>query len=170
MAKYNYEKKDNTYLTPPALIRGGLSLLALEKNQIKVDKFDLDVCCSNNNIPAKRHYKNGEFDGLAEPWAEYNWCNPPFDECKKWVIKAYNEAKLGKTTIMLIPARTETAYFHDYILYNPNVEVVWLRKGHRFLDPETKQEMGVFKNALAFVIFRGIKSGVVEETKEALAV
>ena len=58
---------------------------------------------------------------------------------------------------MLIPARTETAYYHDYILNKDNVKVVFLRKGFKFINPETMKEMGVFKNALAFIVFRGIE-------------
>ena len=79
---------------------------------------DCDVCCSNENVPAYNYFKYGQKDGLRESWFKYNYCNPPFDECKKWVQKAYGEQFKGNTTIMLIPVRTETAYWHDYILYN----------------------------------------------------
>ena len=65
------------------------------------------------------------------------------------------EQQLGRTSILLIPVRTETKYWHDYILYNPDVDIYWLRKGYKFLNPETKEEMGVFKNALALVLFKG---------------
>ena len=122
-----------------------------------MDKFDCDVCCSLENIPARYYYKYGLKDGLNEPWMDYNWCNPPFDNCAKWVKKAYGEQLVGRTSILLIPVRTETAYWHDYILHNENVEIYWLRKGPKFLDPNTKQEMGVFKNALALVLFKGVK-------------
>ena len=157
MPKYSYEKKANTYLTPGILIQKALTLLASEKNEYLTNKFDCDVCCSNENVPAYNYFKYGQKDGLRENWFKYNYCNPPFDECKKWVQKAYGEQFKGNTTIMLIPVRTETAYWHDYILYNKNVEVCWLRKGFRFINPDTKKEMGIFKNALAFVIFRGIE-------------
>lgn len=156
-AKYVYTKKDNTYLTPPSLIQRGLQLLAVHKKLPSVEKFDLDVCCSDENIPAKEYFKSDSHNGLYEPWRKYNWCNPPFDECKKWVQKAFGEQQSGNTTIMLIPARTETAYFHDYILHNENVEIIWLRKGYRFLNPQTKEPMGIFKNALCLVLFKGIE-------------
>ena len=157
MAKYSYEKKDNTYLTPPELIDKALQILALETQQKLIEKFDCDVCCSNENIPAVNYFKNGVKDGLIESWYSYNYCNPPFDECKKWVQKAYGEQQQGKTSILLIPVRTETAYFHDYILHNPDVNIIWLRKGYRFINPQNNEPMGVFKNALAFVVFRGVK-------------
>lgn len=155
MAKYTYGKNDNTYLTPPSLINKGLQILALNKGVTGIEKFDVDVCCSNKNVPAALHYTYPEHNGLTENWGEYNWCNPPFDECPKWVKKAFVEQQLGRTSILLIPVRTETKYWHDYILYNPDVDIYWLRKGYKFLNPETKEEMGVFKNALALVLFKG---------------
>ena len=158
--KYQYTKNFNTYLTPPKLIEAGLRVLAEEKGVAFAEKFDCDVCCSNENVPAKYYYKYGLKNGLQENWMEYNWCNPPFDECKKWIGKAYMEQQKGKTSILLIPVRTETKYWHDYILFNPNCKIVWLRKGYRFLNPETKEEMGVFKNALALVVFRGVNGRV----------
>lgn len=158
MGKYNYEMNDNRYLTPPVLIENGLRLLAQLKGVSTIEKFDLDVCCSNHNVPALEYYSYPEHDGLAEDWKDYNWCNPPFDQCSKWIKKAYNESLKGRNTVMLIPARTETKYWHEYILYpeTKNVEVVWLRKGYRFLNADNGEEMGIFKNALAFVIFKGI--------------
>lgn len=158
MPKYNYEKLSNTYLTPRILIDKALQILALEKGTSIMDKFDCDVCCSNENVPANTYFKYGIKDGLKEDWMQYNWCNPPFDECQKWVIKAYNEQCKGKTSILLIPVRTETKYWSDYILYNPNVTIYWLRKGYKFINPETKKEMGVFKNALALVLFKGVSN------------
>lgn len=161
MPKYSYEKNDNTYLTPYSLIKRGLQILnQLKGHTIVSERFDLDVCCSNTNIPANNYYTHPEHDGLRENWMEYNWCNPPFDQCKQWVQKAYGESLKGNTTIMLIPVRTETSYWHEYILYKENVDIHWLRKGYRFLNPKTKEELGVFKNALAFVVFKGVKDGV----------
>lgn len=145
--KYNFEWNENDYKTPSVLYEK-----ALEK--FGVDKFDLDTCCTDENIPAKEYYKNGQKDGLKENWRAVNWCNPPFNECRKWVAKAFLESKKGNKIAMLIPARTETAYFHEYILHNPDVEIDFLRKGYKFLN-RANEEMGVFKNALAIVYFMG---------------
>lgn len=100
-----------------------------------------------------QHYIDGKKDGLTRPWEILNWCNPPFNQCDKWVKKAYLEQKKGNETVMLIPVRTETKYWHDYILFNKNVEIHWLKKGYAFIDPDTNKLMGVFKNALALVFF-----------------
>ena len=135
----------NDYKTPPVLYEKALKFFDLEK-------FDCDVCCSEKNIPAYNYYIEGEKNGLVEDWFPYNWCNPPFNECAKWIKKAYEEQQKGHVTCMLLPVRSETRYWHDYILYNPKVHIDWLRKGYSFLNKDNK-EMGVFKNALALVYF-----------------
>lgn len=150
MSKYNFEQKRNDYETPPELYNIALMLLG-------ADEFDLDVCCSRKNIPAKKHYILGEYDGLTNDWEKLNWCNPPFDECSKWIKRAFQEQKDGNSTMMLLPVRTETKYWHDYILYNPHAHINWLRKGYEFINPETDKPCGVFKNALALVLFEGHK-------------
>ena len=150
MSKYNFEQKRNDYETPPELVRMALENFTFEY------KFNLDVCCSRENIPANAYYKFGEKDGLKENWAYLNWCNPPFNECAKWIKKAFEEQQKGNSTIMLIPVRTETKYWHDYILHNKNVDILWLRKGYQFINPDTGKQCGVFKNALALVYFTKI--------------
>lgn len=156
MTKYAYTKEKNDYLTPPELVKLGLQLISNVKGTASIDKFDCDVCCSIENIPALHYYRDGETDGLITPWKLYNWCNPPFDECIKWVAKAYYEQQIGNTSVLLIPVRTECKYWHDYILYNKNVQITWLKKGFRFLNADSLQPMGVFKNALALVLFKGV--------------
>ena len=146
MTKYNFKNLRNDYMTPPELIELALKIKGVEY-------FVLDVCCSKKNIPALYHYIDGKKDGLTRPWEILNWCNPPFDECDKWVKKAYVEQQKGNETVMLIPVRTETKYWHDCILFNKNVKIHWLRKGHSFINPDTNKPMGVFKNALALIFF-----------------
>ena len=143
--KYNYTMNANDYKTPPELYQKALKFIGQEH-------FSCDVCCSERNIPAIIHFIEGERNGLTEDWEYYNWCNPPFNECKKWIEKAFKEQQEGNTTCMLIPVRTETKYWHDFILNNPAIHLEWLRKGYKFLD-KNNNEMGVFKNALALVYF-----------------
>lgn len=146
--KYNYNFNENDYKTPPEIYEQALKYF-------HVEKFDCDVCCSEKNIPADVHYINGETDGLTAEWHDVNWCNPPFNECQKWVKKACKELQKGHLSAMLLPARTETAYWHEYILCNPYIDVRFLRKGYKFLNKDN-EEMGVFKNALALVYFQPI--------------
>lgn len=144
--KYNFEFKENNYKTPPILYQKALDRWGIER-------FCLDTCCSDKNIPAMFHYREGSLDGLSEHWVHYSWCNPPYNECKKWIKKANSEnIKHNIKIAMLIPVRTETKYWHDYILNNPRVTIEWLRKGYKFLNKDN-EEMGVFKNALALVYF-----------------
>lgn len=80
------------------------------------------------------------------------FCNPPYGrELGRWVEKAFREGHKDNTlVVMLIPARTDTTYFHDYILNRAEV---------RFVPGRIK--FGDSKNAAPFpsmiVIFRGAK-------------
>lgn len=63
------------------------------------------------------------------------FCNPPYGrEVGKWVRKAYEEAQSGTTVVLLIPARTDTTYFHDYIY--GKAEIRFIRGRLRFTDEE----------------------------------
>ena len=80
-------------------------------------------------------YFTKEDDGLTKNWSgERVFCNPPYGrEIPYWVKKCYEENKLNNTFIvMLIPARTDTSYFHDYI-YNKQ-EIRFIRGRLKFND------------------------------------
>ena len=63
------------------------------------------------------------------------FCNPPYGrEIGKWVRKAYEEAQYGTTIVLLIPARTDTAYFHDYIY--GKAEIRFIRRRLHFTDED----------------------------------
>ena len=80
--------------------------------------FTLDPCCTHENAKCDKHYTQKE-NGLLQDWSgEIVFCNPPYGrEIGKWVEKAYREAINGKKIVMLIPARVDTKWFHQY-LYN----------------------------------------------------
>jgi site-specific DNA-methyltransferase (adenine-specific) len=64
---------------------------------------------------------------LRQDWGGHVvFCNPPYGrELPKWVEKAYNESKKpGTTEVMLIPARTDTRYFHDYIYHKAEIRFI----------------------------------------------
>lgn len=83
--------------------------------------FQTDVCALPENAKCK-HFYTPEQDGLAQEWSGACWCNPPYGrQIGKWVRKA-SESKA--TTVMLIPARTDTAWFHDYIYGKAEVRFV----------------------------------------------
>ncbi len=157
--KYNFTQKRSDYLTSKKLLDVVFTVMS-ECKIVHNNKFDLDVCCSKKNIPADKHFIEGVKDGLTEDWSKLNYCNPPFKVCDRWVKKAYKEWFKGNTTVLLIPSRTETKYWHDYILEDGEekrlgVHVKFLRKGYGFLHPETDEPMGIYKNPLAIVVFDG---------------
>jgi phage N-6-adenine-methyltransferase len=81
-------------------------------------QFTLDAAATDDNRKCKRYF-TVETDGLSQSWEnETVWLNPPYGrEIGKWVKKAYEESLNGHTTVvMLIPSRTDTSYWHDYVM------------------------------------------------------
>ena len=75
-------------------------------NQLNYEfNFDFDPC----------PYQ-ADFDGLSVDWGRCSFVNPPYSNISAWCEKAYNEWKKGKTVVMLIPSRTDTEYWHKYIM------------------------------------------------------
>ena len=54
--------------------------------------------------------------GLDREWGTRVFCNPPYSNLKEWAKKAYEESQLGKLVVLLIPSRTDTKYWHKYIM------------------------------------------------------
>jgi len=71
-----------------------------------------------------------KFDGLKIPWARLNFVNPPYSNLSSWVYKAISEKCEGKTTILLLPAKTDQEWFH-VLLYN-NFAIFWIQKRLKF--------------------------------------
>lgn len=88
-------------------------------------KFDIDVCASDDNHLCKRYYTK-ESNGLLQNWGgERCFCNPPYSEVAKWVEKAFYETKNKNTlVVMLIPSRTDTKYFHNFIYNRSEIRFV----------------------------------------------
>lgn len=76
--------------------------------------FDVDVCATPDNAKCRNFYSR-EADGLSVPWTGTCWMNPPYGrEISAWMRKAYESAASGATVVCLVPARTDTAWWHDY--------------------------------------------------------
>ena len=95
--------------------------------------FTLDPCATPENAKCKKFYTIDD-DGLSKDWSgETVFCNPPYGrEISKWVEKAATSAT---TTVMLIPARTDTTYFHDYIY--GQAEIRFIRGRVKFGDSKS---------------------------------
>ena len=77
--------------------------------------FDLDVCATQENAKCRLYYTKDQ-DGLRMPWSGTVWCNPPYGrKIGNWVKKALFASAAGSTVVMLLPARTDTKWFHYYI-------------------------------------------------------
>ncbi len=111
--------------------------------------FNLDPCATKDNHKCDRYFTL-EDDGLTQNWGGCRvFCNPPYSQIDKWVEKAFRETRNDNTLVaLLIPSRTDTRYFHNYI-YN--------RAEIRFVKGRLK--FGGGKNSAPFpsmlVIFRG---------------
>jgi phage N-6-adenine-methyltransferase len=79
--------------------------------------FELDVCASANNAKCSRYFTVAD-DGLAEKWTGCCWMNPPYARrvLERWVEKAADSADAGATVVALIPARTDTVWWHEQVM------------------------------------------------------
>lgn len=78
--------------------------------------FTLDVCAEEHNTKLGNYF-SPEDDGLSQDWSGNTcWMNPPYGrEIGKWVEKSHSEAQKGVTVVALLPARTDTRWFHNFI-------------------------------------------------------
>lgn len=89
--------------------------------------FQTDVCALPENAKCDEFY-TPEQDGLSQQWTGVCWCNPPYGrKIGKWVKKA---AESKATVVMLLPARTDKKWFHDYII--PNAEIRFIKGRLKF--------------------------------------
>ena len=98
-------------------------------------RFNLDPCATSENAKCEKYFTK-EVNGLNQNWGGHKvFCNPPYGrELSKWVKKAYEESlKPNTKVVMLIPARTDTKYFHEYI-YHKAKEIRFLKGRLKFGD------------------------------------
>lgn len=131
---------------------------------LKYGPFELDVCASAENHKCPAWFGlSKNVDGLTRDWTVVQsldingkethvgrkcWMNPPYGrKINLWIKKAYEESLKGCTVVCLLPARTDTRYFHDYCMKG---EIEFIRGRLKF---------GNAKNSAPFpsmiVVFRG---------------
>lgn len=114
--------------------------------------FTLDPCSTDENAKCSKHYTK-EQDGLKQDWTgETVFCNPPYGrELPKWIRKCYQHFIGGDTAVLLIPARTDTKVFHEYIYHK--AEVRFLKGRLHFSGAKWSAP---FPSMI--VIYRGVKT------------
>lgn len=106
--------------TPPAFIEWF-------ENYWSVD-FDFDVCASKDNAKVSAYWTESD-DCLSKEWHfTCGWMNPPYgvDICS-FMNKAVEQMPNYDRLFVLVPARTDTKWFHDIVV--PNAKTIWLIKG-----------------------------------------
>jgi len=100
--------------------------------QHAIHNFTLDPCCTHENAKCANHYTQAE-DGLKQDWSQDRvWMNPPYGrEIGIWMRKAYEESLRGALVVCLVPARTDTAWWHDYAAKS---DVTFIRGRLKFGD------------------------------------
>src|SRR4051794_9057291 len=79
--------------------------------------FELDVCASPEHAKCQRYF-SPEIDGLSQPWTGVCWMNPPYGRLiGRWVHKAHESSKIGALVCCLLPSRTDTSWWHDYVMH-----------------------------------------------------
>lgn len=96
--------------------------------------FDYDVCASHENAKCPKYFTK-EMDGLKQQWTGTCYCNPPYGRViGKWMEKAYKSSVMGATVVCLIPARTETRWYNNWVVRG---EVEFLKGRQKFSDGKT---------------------------------
>ena len=88
--------------------------------------FNLDPCATKENAKCRKFFTE-EDNGLLQDWSGHRvFCNPPYGRAiAAWVKKCYEESQKPDTlVVMLIPARTDTAYFHDHIYHKAEIRFI----------------------------------------------
>lgn len=113
--------------------------------------FTLDVCATQLNKKCSMYY-SPEDDGLAHPWGrEICWMNPPYGrEIGRWMQKAFIESRCGATVVCLVPARTDTDWWHQYA--EKAAERRFVRGRVKFYRLDGKRSQAPFPSVI--VVFR----------------
>lgn len=144
LVAHEKKKKDSRddYETPTKLF----------KRLNNIYNFDLDVCADIKNHKCGAWFGIKE-NGLEREWSAYGdiaWCNPPYSNWPAWMKKSVNETANGVTTVFLIPPRTGTKAWFEYVPYAS--EVIFLKGRVSFLLDKVPQTRNGADSCL--IIFR----------------
>lgn len=122
----HFSSQTDLWSTPPELFR-------------RLDArfhFDIDVCAVPSNAKCSRFF-TPEQDGLKQEWKGTLFMNPPYGRTiGLWVRKAYESSLQGATVVCILPARTDTRWFHKYVAIGAD-EVIFLAGRIKFGNATT---------------------------------
>ena len=107
--KLMFSSKSNDWATPQSFF---------DKLDGLFGPFTLDAAASADNYKVANYYTEAD-DSLSQDWSGNRvFLNPPYGRAlKDWIRKGYEEGQKDNTVVvMLIPARTDTKYWHDYVM------------------------------------------------------
>ena len=138
--KVHFSSKTDMWATPQAFF----------DKYDAVYNFELDVWATKENAKREKYFTE-EDDGLAQEWTGVCWMNPPYGrEIIHWMKKAYESSLQGATVVCLVPARTDTKWWHEYAMKG---DIEFIRGRLKF---------GGSKNSAPFpsavVVFNGSKN------------
>lgn len=87
-------------------------------------QFTLDVCAIPISAKCKRYFTPDQ-DGLKQKWEGACWMNPPYGKnVSQWLKKAWESSLEGATVVCLLPCRTDTRWFHDWVLGKASIRFI----------------------------------------------
>lgn len=142
-----YKSLRDDYKTPPEIYEKILQVFGYKT-------FDLDVACTEHNVPAKNYFTKEE-DGLKQKWGGICFCNPPWRFTNKFIKKAVQEAKeLNALTCFVISSdRFYTGFMQDYVVNNQNAVFLVMKQKQGYIIPgeEDKPPIPSVGTAIVFI-------------------
>ena len=99
-------------------------------------RFTLDPCATPENAKCPLYFTR-EQDGLKQDWGTHRvFCNPPYGRTMRaWARKCFESSQRGALVVLLVTARTDTRWFHDWV--QGKADVKFIRGRLRFGEAET---------------------------------
>ncbi len=135
MSNVHFSSKTELWATPQKFF---------DDMAVQYGPFDVDVCADASNAKCPVYFDKS-VDGLAQTWVGKCWMNPPYGrDIGKWMKKA---SESDATVVCLVPARTDTKWWHDYAMKG---EITFIRGRLKFGNAVNSAP---FPSAV--VVFRG---------------
>lgn len=111
--------------------------------------FTLDAAAEHHTALCPNYFTEQD-NALVQDWGQHTvFCNPPYSKLKLFAQKAREEAAKGATVVLLVPARTDTIAFHDYLA---NGEIRFIKGRLKFLQNGIAQHPAPFPSMVC--VFR----------------